>query len=114
MAFAALFVAANASSAPSRTTATTKVAYLSFAVANSYDAPMLAAAKKVAASGGAKVTVFDAANDPKKQLQEFQTAIASKQYQAIIVQPIYGPQLLPTVKQAIAAGIKVVNIDQIL
>ncbi len=115
MAVAALFIAANAASgAPSRTAATTNVAYLSFAVANSYDAPMLAAAKKVASKGGAKVTVFDAANDPKKQLQQFQTAIAANQYQAIIVQPIYGPQLLPTVKQAIKAGIKVVNIDQIL
>ena len=65
-------------------------------------------------AGGAKVTVFDAANDPKKQLSQLQTAIASGQYQAIIVQPIYGPQLIPTVKQAISKGIKVVNIDQIL
>jgi ribose transport system substrate-binding protein len=114
MAVAALFVAANASSAPSRTAATTNVAYLSFAVANSYDAPMLAAAKNVAAKGGAKVTVFDAANDYKKQLQQLQTAIASNQYQAIIVQPIYGVPLLPDIKKAIKAGIKVVNIDQIL
>ena len=90
------------------------VAYLSFAVANSYDAPMLAAAKTVAKAQGAKVTVFDAANDPKKQLAQLQTAIASKQYDAIIVQPIFGPQLIPTIKQAIAKGIKVVNIDQIL
>jgi ribose transport system substrate-binding protein len=107
----------SSSSSAAATTASTKpvrIAYLSFAVANSYDAPMLAAAKKVASKGGAKVTVFDAANDPKKQLQQFQTAIAANQYQAIIVQPIYGPQLLPTVKQAIKAGIKVVNIDQIL
>jgi ribose transport system substrate-binding protein len=93
---------------------TIKVAYLSFAVANSYDAPMLAAAKSVASKGGAKVTVFDAANDPKKQLQQLQTAISSGQYKAIIVQPIFGPQLIPTIKQAIAKGIKVVNIDQIL
>jgi ribose transport system substrate-binding protein len=114
MAVAALFIAANASSAPSRTHATTNVAYLSFAVANSYDAPMLAAAKKVAAKGGAKVTVFDAANDYKKQLQQLQTAIASNQYQAIIVQPIYGVPLLPDIKKAIKAGVKVVNIDQIL
>ena len=91
-----------------------KVAYLSFAVANSYDAPMLAAAKEVAKAQGAKVTVLDAANDPKKQLAELQTVVASKQYNAILLQPIFGPQLIPTVKQAIKAGIKVVNIDQIL
>ncbi len=91
-----------------------RVAYLSFAIANSYDAPMLAAAQNVAKASKAKVTVFDAANDPKKQLGELQTAITSKQYNAIIVQPIFGPQLLPTVKQAISKGIKVVNMDQIL
>jgi ribose transport system substrate-binding protein len=91
-----------------------RVAYLSFAVANSYDAPMLAAARRVAKARGASVTVFDAANDPKKQLAELQTVIASKQYNGIILQPIYGPQLLSTVKAAIRARIKVVNIDQIL
>ena len=72
-----------------------RVAYLSFAVANSYDAPMLAAAKSVAKAQGAKVTVFDAANDPKKQLAQLQTVATSKQYDAIIVQPIFGPQLIP-------------------
>src|SRR5262249_49493240 len=41
-----------------------RIAYMSFAVANSYDAPMLAAAKKVAKAKNASVTVFDAANDP--------------------------------------------------
>jgi ribose transport system substrate-binding protein len=60
------------------------------------------------------VTVFDAANDPKKQLAQLQTAITSKQYDGIIVQPIFGPQLIPTVREAIKAKIKVVNIDQIL
>src|SRR4029077_8154226 len=86
-----------------------RVAYLSFAVANSYDAPMLAAAKDVAKKQGAKVTVLDAANDPKKQLAEFQTVVTSKQYDAVIVQPIFGPQLIPTVNSAIKAGLKVVN-----
>jgi ribose transport system substrate-binding protein len=91
-----------------------RVAYLSFAVANSYDAPMLAAAKAVAKAQGAKVTVFDAANDPKKQLAQLQTISSTKQYDAIIVQPIFGPQLIPTIRSAIKSGIRVVNIDQIL
>jgi ribose transport system substrate-binding protein len=91
-----------------------RVAYLSFAVANSYDAPMLAEAKKVAKAQGGKVTVFDAANDPKKQLAQLQTAATSKQYDAIVVQPIFGPQLIPTIRSAIKSGIKVVNMDQIL
>ena len=96
----------------SRAASPVRVAYLSYAVANSYDAPMLAAAKAVAKAKGAKVTVFDAANDPKKQLSELQTVASSKQYQAIIVQPIFGPQLTTVVQSAIKAGIKVVNMDQ--
>jgi ribose transport system substrate-binding protein len=110
---AALLTLALAAGARS-STANPRIAYLSFAVANSYDAPMLAAAKAVAKSEGASVTVFDAANDPKKQLSQLQTAITSKQYDGIIVQPIFGPQLIPTINTAIKNGIKVVNIDQIL
>ena len=109
---AAAVVAGGA--AGGKTAKPVRVAYLSFAVANSYDAPMLAAAKAVAKAQGAKVTVLDAANDTKKQLSELQTVVSSKQYDAVIVQPIFGPQLIPTIKQAIKAGLKVVNIDQIL
>jgi ribose transport system substrate-binding protein len=43
-----------------------------------------------------------------------QTAISSGKYQGIITQPIVGTALVPLVQQAIAAGIKVVNMDQIL
>jgi ribose transport system substrate-binding protein len=109
---AAAVVAGGASGG--KTAKPVRVAYLSFAVANSYDAPMLAAAKAVAKAQGAKVTVLDAANDTKKQLSELQTVVSSKQYDALIVQPIFGPQLIPTIKQAIKSGLKVVNIDQIL
>lgn len=91
-----------------------RIAYLSYAVANSYDAPMLAAAKKVAKASGARVTVFDAANDPKKQFAQLQTAASSKQYDAIIVQPIFGTALIPLIKSAIKSGVKVVNMDQVL
>ncbi len=116
MAVAALFIAANtASGAPSRTAATTNVARTCRSPSPTATTRRCSRPRRRSPPRrGAKVTVFDAANDPKKQLQQFQTAIASKQYQAIVVQPIYGPQLLPTVKQAIKAGIKVVNIDQIL
>ena len=119
-AFAALFAAcvgaavtaAAGVASPTKGQAPVRVAYLSYAVANSYDAPMLAAAKAVAHARGATVTVFDAANDPKKQLSQLQTVAASNQYNAIIVQPIFGPQLTTAVKAAIASGIKVVNMDQ--
>jgi len=95
-------------------TKTYKVAYLSYGVANSYDAPMLAAAKAVAGASGVSVTVFDSQTSYTTQVAQLQTVISSGQYQGVILQPVYGAALVPVVKKAIAKGIKVVNIDQIL
>ncbi len=91
-----------------------RIAYLSFAVANSYDAPMLAAAQAVAKGNNSTIKVFDANNDPKKQFAQLQTATSSGDYDAIIVQPIFGTGLITGVQDAISAGKKVVNMDQIL
>lgn len=90
------------------------IAYLSFAVANSFDAPMLASAQAVAADNNAKVTVFDANNDPQAQYSQLQDVITSKKYDGIIAQPIFGTGLVDLVKQAVDDGIKVVSINQIL
>jgi ribose transport system substrate-binding protein len=91
-----------------------QIAYLSFAVANSYDAPMLAAAEEAAAAGGAELTVFDANNDPGAQTQQLQDAVTSGEYDGILVQPIFGAGLVAPVQEAIAAGVPVGNVDQIL
>lgn len=93
---------------------TIQVAFLSFAVANTYDTPMLEAAQEVADANNVEMTVFDANNDPNAQAAQLQDVIASGQYDGIITQPIYGPGLVDGVLQAIDAGIKVVNVDQIL
>jgi ribose transport system substrate-binding protein len=103
-----------ASSSPSSAGKHLSIAYLSFAVENSYDAPMLAAAQAVAADNNATLKVFDANNSPQTQYSQLQDAINSGQYQGIIVQPIFGTGLTSLVKQAIGKGIKVVNMDQIL
>jgi ribose transport system substrate-binding protein len=90
------------------------IAYLSFAVENSYDAPMLAAAQAVASDNHATMKVFDANNSPQTQYAQLQDVISSGQYNGIIIQPIFGTGLTGLVKQAISKGIKVVNMDQIL
>jgi ribose transport system substrate-binding protein len=90
------------------------IAYMSFAVNNSYDAPMLAAAEAVASADGANLKVFDANNSAQTQYDQLQTVINSGQYNGIITQPIVSTGLVPLVEQAIAKGIKVVNMDQIL
>ena len=114
VAIAAIATGVASGGADQKAATPVRIAYLSFAVANSYDAPMLAAAKKAAGARGGKITVFDAQNDPKKQFAQLQTAASSGQYDAIIVQPIFGTGLIGEVKKAIKAGIKVVNVDQIL
>jgi len=116
--------ACSSSSGTSSTPATTSasaasnkplnIAYLSFAVENSYDAPMLAAAQAVASDNNATMKVFDADNSPQTQYSQLQDVITSGQYNGIILQPIFGTGLITLVKQAIAKGIKVVNMDQIL
>lgn len=103
-----------ATSSSSASGKTYNVAYMSYAVANDYDKGMLANAQAVAAKNGIKITVFDAANSSNTQYSQLQTAISSGKYQGIITQPIVGTALVPLVQQAIAAGIKVVNMDQIL
>ena len=54
------------------------LAYLSFAVENSYDAPMLAAAQAVASDNHATMKVFDANNSPQTQYAQLQDVISSR------------------------------------
>jgi ribose transport system substrate-binding protein len=108
---------ASPASAPSASASSGKhlnIAYLSFAVENSYDAPMLAAAEAVASDNNATLKVFDANNSSQTQYSQLQDVIASGQYAGIILQPIFGTGLTSLVQQAIAKGIKVVNMDQVL
>jgi ribose transport system substrate-binding protein len=108
-------VMSSAQAATKHKVKTYNVAYLSYGVANSYDAPMLAAAKAVAAADGhINVTVFDSQSTDTIQVADLQDAINSGKFQGIITQPIYGPVLVAGVKLAIKKHIKVVNIDQIL
>ncbi len=93
---------------------TLQIAYLSFAVANSYDAPMLAAAQATAAANNAKLTVFDANNSPDTQFAQLQDAITSGKFDGIVVQPIFGPGLETVVKGAIAKKVRIGVVDQIL
>jgi ribose transport system substrate-binding protein len=104
----------SASSTASAAPKAMNIAYLSFAVDNTYDAPMLAAAQAVASTDGATLKVFDANNNPQTQFDQLQTVISSGQYNGIITQPIVSTGLVTLVQQAIAKGIKVVNMDQIL
>ncbi|MCA1942202.1 MAG: sugar ABC transporter substrate-binding protein [Yonghaparkia sp.] len=93
---------------------TLQVAFISFAVANTYDEPMLAEIERVAAENNIEITVFDGNLDPNLQVTLIQDVIASGQYDGMITQPVFGPALVDVVRQAIDAGLTVVNVDQIL
>ncbi len=104
----------EAAASPSVEPEPLELAYLSFAVANSYDAPMLAAAQVAALAGNATLVVFDANNDVPTQTQQLQDAVASGRFDGIVVQPIFGAGLVTGVEAAIAAGVAVANMDQVL
>ncbi len=89
-----------------------KIAYLSFAVNNTYDAPMLAAAQAEAKKLNASLKVFDANNSPTTQYSQFQNVIAQGGYDGVLTQPIEATNLIPLVGQAVKKGIAVVNMDQ--
>ena len=91
-----------------------ELGYISFAVENSYDKPMLEAAQAAAAANNAKLTVFDGNLDPGTQVKALQDAVTSGKFDGIILQPVYGAGLIEDAKAAIAAGVAIGNIDQIL
>ena len=93
---------------------TLELAYISFAVANSYDAPMLAAAQAAAAAGNAHITLMDGNLDVPTQTKLLTDAITSGKYDGIVLQPVYGGALVSGATDAISKGIAVGNIDQVL
>jgi ribose transport system substrate-binding protein len=93
---------------------TLDIAYLSYAVANSYDAPMLAAAQNAATAGNARIQVFDANNSFELQATQLQDALTSGRFDGIITQPIAGGLLATDVQTAINAGSVIANVDQVL
>jgi ribose transport system substrate-binding protein len=110
----ALVAPASASGQSPTPGETLDLAYLSFAVANSYDAPMLAAAQNAATAGNARLQVFDANNSFEEQGRQFQFAATSGAFDGILVQPIAGGLLAADVATAIGQGQVVANVDQVL
>ena len=76
--------------------------------ANTYWEAELEGAKKVAAKyPNVKLTVFDAKFTTNVQVNQLRDALVSNKYQAWFIGPNDGGPLTPTIKQAIAKGVKV-------
>ena len=91
-----------------------EVAYLSASSANTWLAASVKEMDAVASANGINITEFDAQFDPAKQTAQLQDAIASGKYDGIVVCAIYGVGLIPDIEAAIAAGIEIVVLNQVV
>ncbi|SVA19695.1 uncharacterized protein METZ01_LOCUS72549, partial [marine metagenome] len=91
-----------------------EVAYLSASSANTWLGASVKEMQAVADNNDINITEFDAQFDPAKQTSQLQDAIASGKYQGIVVCAIYGVGLIPDIEDAIAAGIEIVVLNQIV
>lgn len=93
---------------------TYQVAYLSASSANTWLSVSLAEMETVAAANGVTITEFDAQFNPGLQTSQLQDVIASGQYDGIVLVSINGPGAIPDVEAAIAEGIEVVVLNQVV
>jgi ribose transport system substrate-binding protein len=77
----------------------------------SYNQASAEKATEVATAKGATISVLSGDFDPSKQFSQCQDAITTGRYNAFVIYPVDGAGILPCVRQAIAAGIKVVALD---
>ena len=88
-----------------------RIAFLILVRANSYTEAQLKGIEEVAGQQNATVKVFDGGFDATKQLNQLQDVVASGSYDAVIIHAADANVVTPSVKDAIAAGIKVVALD---
>ncbi len=79
-----------------------------------YGIAQLKGAQREAKLLGVSVTGFNPNNDPHLQQTQMQDAITTGKYQGMLVAALDGHGLYPTIKQAIAKGIKVATVDYTL
>jgi ribose transport system substrate-binding protein len=85
------------------------IAFFGFAAANSFAQATWKGVQQAAKANHVKAKFFDPNFNSGTQVSQIQDAITSRQYQAFVVQANDGNAVVPVVKQAIAAGIKVVG-----
>jgi ribose transport system substrate-binding protein len=91
-----------------------KVAWLNASSANTFLQAAREGMDGVAAEHGIEITEFDAQFDPDLQQRQLRDAIASGEYDGIILTAIVGPALIPDVEEAVAEGLEVVVLNQIV
>jgi ribose transport system substrate-binding protein len=78
---------------------------------NTYEEARLRGAQEAAAKLNAEVVNFAGDYDPLKQINQIQDAIASKNFDALLIHPIDSNAVVPVVQDALKAGLVVVGAD---
>jgi ribose transport system substrate-binding protein len=91
-----------------------KIAYLSASSANTWLQASKAAMEEIGAANGVELVEFDAQFTPGEQAKQIQDVIASDDYDGIIIAGIDGAALIPDLEAAIAAGLPVVVLNQVI
>jgi ribose transport system substrate-binding protein len=87
-----------------------RIAFVS-TVANTFTQAIYKGFQDEAKGKNVEIKMFDAGTDAQKEFNLLQSIVAQKQFDAIAVLPIDAVSIIPAVKQAIAANIKVVSFN---
>ncbi len=90
------------------------IAYLSASSANTWLKASKVEMDKIAKSNNMKITEFDAQFKPGEQAKQIQDVIASGKYKAIIIASVDGAGIIPSLQDAIKAGLKVGILNQVV
>ena len=91
-----------------------RIAYLSASSANTFLLASVGELQRLADENNIDLVEFDAQFNAELQTTQLQDAIASGQYDGIILVALNGPGLVPDVETALASGLQVVLFNQIV
>ena len=91
-----------------------RIAYLSASSANTFLLASVGELQRLADENNIDLVEFDAQFNAELQTTQLQDAIASGQYDGIILVALNGPGLVPDVEAALASGLQVVLFNQIV
>lgn len=91
-----------------------RVAYLSASSANTWLASSLAEMQTVADANNIEIVEYDAQFDPAKQATQFQDVIAAGDFDGVILVSLTGIASAPDIETALAAGMEVVVLNQVV
>ena len=92
----------------------TRIAYLSASSANTFLLASVGEMQRLADENNIELVEFDAQFNADLQTTQFQDAVASGQYDGVILVALNGPGLVPDVETALDAGLEVVLFNQIV